>query len=498
VKFIENIRDIANKIGDKILGIFDKGKLKDLARETGFIQRSTSKVEGEDFVRLMTTEIIGEEAVTTEGLCDILRQINPDADMTPQAMSERLNNKKTGEYLKEVFESALRENLGAVRSDVSPDLLSSFGQVFLEDSTQIILHEKLAEKFRGSGGNASKSALKIDLTYEIKQDILRKILISRGSLPDQSRTGEILSEIRKNDLVLRDMGYFSIPSLLGIDWKEAFFLSRLPKGVNVYLSDDDNALPVSLPKHIDKKFSSLSVIDMNVYLGEKERMPCRLVAYRMPDEVVAERRGKAERNARKKGRQPTKEYPDWQRFGFHVTNVPPEIWDAEVVGTVYRFRWQIELTFKHWKSLMNIHVVRGTHSERILCLLYGRLTAVVVVTMISGYASWYAHKHLKKEASFHKIISWLRRKGRLAKAVGTGSLDELFDELREIMSKSLCKQKRNRKTTRQLLEERVPYMDGFPDDKAENRNDNIIILFKKSDSEAENNNNSPILFQKAA
>jgi len=39
-------------------------------------------------------------------------------------------------------------------------------------------------------------------------------------------------------------------------------------------------------------------------------------------------------------------------------------------------------------------------------------------------------------------------------------------------------------------------MDSFPDDEAENRNDNIIILYKKSDSEAEKGNNSPVFYFK--
>ena len=97
MRFIENIREIAGKVGDRILGIFDKGKLNDLARETGFIQRSTSRMEGEDFARLMSTEIMGEEP---EALCDIARQINPDADMTAQAMNERINKKESAVYLK--------------------------------------------------------------------------------------------------------------------------------------------------------------------------------------------------------------------------------------------------------------------------------------------------------------------------------------------------------------------------------------------------------------
>ncbi|MCP4105310.1 MAG: IS4 family transposase [Desulfobacteraceae bacterium] len=460
--FIENIREISGKIGEKISEVFDGTKLNDLAKKVGFVQRSTSRIEGEDFVQLMTTEILGEETVSTEGLCDILRQINPKADMTPQSLNERINKKEAAGYMREVFESAFRKNLEPVRSEISPDMLLPFGRVFLEDSTQVRLHEKLADDFKGSGGSAGISALKIDLIYEVKQDILQKILISGGSTNDQSRADEILAEIQENDLVLRDLGYFTLKSLIGIGGKSAFFLSRLLKSVNVYFSDDKDASPVNLPKYLDKKYGRLSVTELTVYLGE-ERLPCRLVAYRLPDEVVRERRGKARSTAQKKGGQRSKDYLNWLRFGFFVTNVPSEIWEPEVVGTVYRLRWQIELTFKNWKSLLNIHVLRGTRRERIECFLYGRLTAVVVMTMISGFASWYACGYLKKEASFHKLTDWLKRKDRLAKAIRSGSSDELFEELIRDISGKLCKQKRKRKTSRQMLEgEGIPYMESFP------------------------------------
>ncbi len=462
--FIENIREISGKVGEKISEVFNGTKLNDLAKKVGFVQRSTGRIEGEDFVQLMTTEILGEEAVSTEGLCDILRQINPKADMTPQSLNERINKKESAAYMKEVFESAFRKNLEPVRSEISPDMLSPFGRVFLEDSTQVRLHEKLADDFKGSGGSAGRSALKIDLIYEVKQDILQKILISGGSINDQSRAGAILPEIQENDLILRDLGYFTLKSLIGIGKKNAFYLSRLLKSVNVYFSDGDNAAPVNLPEYLDKKFGQLSVTELSVYLGE-EKLSCRLVAYRLPAEVVRERCGKAQSTAQKKGRQLSKDYTNWLRFGFFVTNVSAEIWESEVVGTVYRLRWQIELTFKNWKSLLNIHVLRGTRRERIECFLFGRLTAVVVMTMISGFASWYACRYLKKEASFHKLTDWLKRKDRLAKAIRSGSPDELFDELVRDISGKLCKQKRKRRTSRQMLEgEGIPYMESFQSD----------------------------------
>ena len=39
----------------------------------------------------MTTEMIEEPAVSLEGLCDLLSELNPHAEMTPQALHQRIN-----------------------------------------------------------------------------------------------------------------------------------------------------------------------------------------------------------------------------------------------------------------------------------------------------------------------------------------------------------------------------------------------------------------------
>jgi hypothetical protein len=479
VKIFEKVKDFAKKISDNILKIFNKEELNGLARETGFIQRSTGRIGGEDFVRLMTAEILGEESVSCEGLCDILRQINPEADMTPQALNGRLNKKESAGYLKEVSGIAMKENLRTVRPDISPSLLSPFGRVFVQDSTVVTLHEKLAGEFRGSGGSASASSLKIDMIYELKQNIIQKIEISGGNVPDQQRAETVTEILRKNDLIIRDLGYFTLNSLKKIGKENAFFLSRLLKGANVYLSADKDAEPVNLPKYLDKKFKSPAVCDINVYLGKEEKLPCRLIACRLPDGTAAERRRRAREKAGKKGGQPSKEYLNRLKFGFFVTNAPEEILKAESAPTLYRVRWQIELTFKHWKSLLSINILKGTRRERIECFLYGRLTAIVILTMICGFASRYAYNCLKKEISFHKVINWLKRKDRLSEAFRSGSLKELLEELLKNISKSLCKQKRKRKTTRQLLEEAVPFTESFPSDETENDDDNNSVLLKE-------------------
>ena len=464
MKLKRELTHVAAKVKGKLTRVFDHDQLETLARQSGFIQRSTSKLEGKDFVELLTTEMIDNAAVSLDGLCDLLRQLNPQAAMTPQALHQRILSPHAGTYVHAVLQLALRENLEPVRAQLPAALLAPFGRVFLEDSTQCCLHEKLAEDFKGSGGSGSTSAVKIDLIYDYTHTVIHELHLTDGTSADQARAAAIVPHLRAGDLVLRDLGYFCLAALRQIAMQQAYFLSRLCKGVHVFLGANDEAPVLTLAEHLLRHFPRHTVVDLDVYVGQEDRLPCRLLAYRLPDEVVEQRRRSAYEVARKKGRTPTKEYLQWLQYGWYITNVSQAVWDAEVVGTVYCVRWQIELTFKHWKSLLQIHVLKGTRPERIKCLLYGRLITIVMLNMLSAYATWYAAHHFQREISIHKLINWMKRTCRLSTAIHTGNLDTLLSNLISDIPKMLCKQKRKRKTSRQLLDDEVYYLDHFLED----------------------------------
>ncbi len=447
----------ASKVKGKLTTIFDPKHLETLARQSRFIQRSSSKLAGKDFVELMTTELIEEPAVSLEGLCDLLVDLNPQAEMSPQALHQRINAYAVT-YLEQVFQLALRQQLEPVCDCLPLGALAPFARVLLEDSTPCRLHEKLAETFKGSGGSASPSAVKIDLIYDVLHHSLLEMHLSDGTAADQGRALAIVPHLRPDDLVLRDLGYVSLESLRQIEAREAWYLSRLSTGVDVYLEADAHAPALVLVEHLERYYPDDSVIDLPVYIGH-ERVPCRLLAYRLPDPVVQERRRKALEEARKKGRELSQEYLEWLSFGLYITNVSQQVWPPKVVGTVYRLRWQVELTFRNWKSLLNIHVLKGTRPERIKCIIYGRLITIIILAIISSYTSWYAEDYLQRELSLPKLINWLKRKDRFVNAMHFDTLEALLRNLRRAIPKLLCKQKRKRRTSRQLIEEYGPYME---------------------------------------
>jgi len=405
---------------------------------------------GQDFVALMTTEMLDDPAVSLGGLCDLLRQRNPHAVLTPQALHQRLNSPQAVAFMHEVFQLALPAQLEPLYAQLTPGLLAPFGRVFLEDSTQCRLHHKLADAFKGSGGSASSSTVKIDVIYELLHHRLHDLVVTDGRAADQGHAAAIVPHLRAGDLVIRDLGYFSLEALSQIAAKQAWFLSRLSNTVAVYLSAEASEPALALVDHVQRHADQDAVVELAGYLGQP-RLPCRVLAYRLPEEVIEQRRRSVYETARKKGRTPTQAYLHWLQFGWYITNVHPEIWVAAVVATVYRIRWQIELLFKQWKSLLHIHVLAGTRPERIKCLLYGRLTTITMLMRICAYASWYAAAVLRRELSLHKLLLWLKRKDRFAHAIEEGTVETLWSDLRRDMAVLLCKQKRKRKTSQQLL-----------------------------------------------
>ena len=408
-------------------------------------------MRGRDFVELMTTALIEDPTISLEGLCDILGDLNPHAQMTPQALHQRLNPSAVSSW-QDVFALALRQQLEPVCERLPLGALAPFARGLLEDRTPCRFHAKLAEDLKGSGGSARPSAFKLDVISEVIHHSLVEVHLSAGKAADQGRALAIMAHLRPDDLVLRDLGSLSLESLRQIEAHGAWYLSRLSKGVDGYLEAHAPAEALDLVAYFQTHSPADEVIDLPVSLGQT-CVSCRLLAYRLPEKVVEERRRKALEEARKKGRIRTLDYLNWLAFGLYITHVAQEALSAKVVRIVYGLRWQVALMCKNWKSLLNMPILKGTRPERIKCILYGRLMTMTLMTLIASYASWYAEDYLQRERSIPKLINWLKRKGRFTNALHVGTLEALFNDLRRALPKGLCKQKRKRRTSRQLLED---------------------------------------------
>ena len=182
---------------------------------------------------------------------------------------------------------------------------------------------------------------------------------------DQGDSGNIIGMVKKSDLVIRDLGYFSLAVFEKLIKAQAHFLSRLRYGVTI---TELNGKPVLLKSLLKQKYG----IDRWVYIGSKKNILVRLVMIPVPAIQAAEkiRKAKQDRDARLNH---SKEYYQWLKFNVYITTVDEAHWTADQVYQAYKVRWQIEIIFKSWKSGFNLqHILHEgcTNEHRVRVTIF--------------------------------------------------------------------------------------------------------------------------------
>src|SRR5258707_15070598 len=106
--------------------------------------------------------------------------------------------------------------------------------------------------------------------------------------------------------------------------------------------------PLELGRVLGKEAGPL--LEKRMVLGTDERVAARLIAVRMPDAIVTERRRQARAVAKQRGSTPSHAHLTLLAWNLFITNVSGTVWPAQTIGKAYALRWQVELVFKAWKS----------------------------------------------------------------------------------------------------------------------------------------------------
>jgi hypothetical protein len=214
-----------------------------------------------------------------------------------------------------------------------------------------------------------------------------------------------------------------------------------------------------LPDYLEKHYKNKKNIELKLFVGNKERIPVRLIAFLAPQETIRAREKQLRKTAHKKGTKITDKAKKWIKYTFFITNVPDTIWKTEIVGTIYRIRWEIELIFKRLKSQLKINILKGTRPERIKCLIYGRLIFLVLLNSVYNFASIIA-KNTQREASPKKVIEWLLRDNRFIQAIYNNTIEQLLQKA-EKRIKRMCKQERERKTILEMIDQEIEFIESY-------------------------------------
>lgn len=376
-----------------IARFYSRHHLENEARKCGFVKR-TSPISGFHFLLSLTNGFLNTPDGTLAQLASFLSSAS-EVHVSPQALDARLGAEGV-EFMKTCFEMALALDQKARAAPLG--ILRDFDHVFITDSTNFHLHPSLSKFFMGCGGTASKSSMRIQLVLDY---LTRRIYVKIGDV-NLGDAPTLQDFVENNDggfsgtcLFISDLGYFKFAIFEAIQEKKQFFLSKFMHGVNFA---DANGIPLKLKALLKKKPDTFRVavtINGHAY---------HLAGQRLSDQAVNERIRKANQVAHvKRKKQITADYRLFLHYALFLTNLPTT-YSIPTLYTIYRVRWQIELVFKTWKSILAIHKIRSAKYERLMCEIYGKLILAVLCFRFTAQAEFAS----KTAISLHRAMQVLR------------------------------------------------------------------------------------------
>lgn len=441
---------------------FNEKKCYELSRKCNFIERSSSKLKGYDFIKMMIIPAEGLFTDSLKGLCKRVEQFNPEAILSSQALCKRINDISSCLLMKAIFQNILIEINDRITKSSKEivDGFSGISRVLIEDSTVIQLNEVLEKFYKGTnrGGKGSKSQVKIDVIHDLKDGSTIDARLFRGNEPDQSLSLRILNFAKTGDLIIRDLGYFVLKSFKALSEIGAYFLSRVKASTNFFLNKED-IKPLDLGLYLKKNLQKNSkFIEIKGYVG-KEKVPARLIIYGQSKQITNQRLRMAIKNARNKSFTLSESKKLSLSYSMFITNAPEELLSAEMVGTIYRLRWEIELVFKRWKGQLRIDYLKGIKVERIDCMIWSRLCTVLIIELITKCFKEIVYQSFDLEISEVKLIQYLMRNDCFLNALKGNKLEIFFEGMEKDIKRMLLKDKRVRKTMRERVSDNESYYD---------------------------------------
>ena len=153
-------------------------------------------------------------------------------------------------------------------------------------------------------------------------------------------------------------------------------------------------------------------------VGATRRLPARLIAIPVPEEVAIKRQCAQRRKAQKHSRKVNPRLLELAQWTLLLTNIPKEELSIAEALVLLRLRWQIELLFKLWKQYAQADTSRSEQPWHMLCDFYAKLLGMLLVHWLKIVGCWQVPSRSMVKAA-KAICSQLVL---LAKALG-GTLD---------------------------------------------------------------------------
>jgi hypothetical protein len=193
---------------------------------------------------------------------------------------------------------------------------------------------------------------------------------------------------KDGDVILADRGYSDPNAIIEQKEKGVDVIVRYNSAIPLY---EDDGRQIELVKRLQQaeQVEHKTMLTMRVCIKSREGKKCNLWlhAYKLPEDKANEARRRLNRQYKKRGKMPKKETLYLAGWVLILTTLTPQApaagqggLDAQTIFEVYRVRWQIELTFKRLKSILNLDKLRARAKSPLSDLwLSGKMLYVLMI-----------------------------------------------------------------------------------------------------------------------
>ena len=240
--------------------------------------------------------------------------------------------------------------------------VARFTDIVIHDGSSFALKAQLRAAFPGRFTTLEPAAVEVHATYSGFADEISAVQIA----PDAAAERQFLPDpaTLTDRLLLADRGYPGVPYFEAVREQGGAFIVRLTRSHDPWVRAAwVEGCRAAVPRRIRlSRFLAQHAgrrVDLDV---EYERGP-RLIGFRL---VVVPGRDTAMTRL--------------------CTNLPRTPFSMDLVARLYRFRWQIELCFKEWKSYANLHQFDTANAHIAEGLIWASLCAAVLKRFLAHAA----------------------------------------------------------------------------------------------------------------
>ncbi len=364
-----------------------ENNLEDIAKYSKFKVRNSGKLSPESFLWLNCFSNLNLCTSTLEELCASL-SFHKDINISPQALDQRIKGSSV-EFIKNIFLHLCKNQ---IQNSIKAFKSWGFSKIFLMDSTEIKLPEKL-KKVYGGTNKCNPSVLKINLLMELLNYSIENTVLAEGKRNEQNFSEYVYKKLDIDSLVLKDLGYFKFSDFDEIESRNSFFISRLKSGTRLFIlnpnpkySQKGNILKntkylVTSAGELGKDLRKGETKEYEFLIGSHDvKSPFRIVLTKMDEKFSVNKLKRIEESERRGECCSTLARNSMEISGY-ITN----LWSFEPLEIIeiYRLRWQIELLFKIFKSDFKLDKLRNLSIERIETHIYATLIRVILLLEIT-------------------------------------------------------------------------------------------------------------------